>query len=187
MSKDSTHNRVSYNTPPPPPPPLFSVLLFVCLFARLFALLFVWWVLCFVLFVCCFHKLIISTLYLCGFNEYSYLKKSLENNAALSKPKPITAIKNNGYLEIGWSGFNSSDLPWRLPAPLSHDRLVGLVAKASASRAVDPGFESRLRRDIFSETSHTSDVKIGTPVAPGVIGSAPGLVCPASVYCDWVR
>ena len=31
------------------------------------------------------------------------------------------------------------------------DHLVGLVVKASASRAVDPGFESRL--------------KIGTPVA----------------------
>ena len=30
------------------------------------------------------------------------------------------------------------------------DRLVDLVVKASASRAEDPGFESRLRRD-FSE------------------------------------
>ena len=30
------------------------------------------------------------------------------------------------------------------------NRLVGLVVKASASRAEDPGFESRLRRD-FSE------------------------------------
>ena len=28
-------------------------------------------------------------------------------------------------------------------------RLVGLVVKASASRAEDPGFESRLRRDFF--------------------------------------
>ena len=36
--------------------------------------------------------------------------------------------------------------------------------KASASRAEDPGFESRLRRD-FSGSSHTSDLKIGTPVA----------------------
>ena len=43
-------------------------------------------------------------------------------------------------------------------------RLVGLVAKAFASRAEDPGFESRLRRD-FSGSSHTSDLKIGTPVA----------------------
>ena len=43
-------------------------------------------------------------------------------------------------------------------------RLVGLVVKASASGAEDPGFESRLRRD-FSGSSHTSDLKIGTPVA----------------------
>ena len=44
------------------------------------------------------------------------------------------------------------------------DRLVGLVVKASASRAEGPGFESRLRRD-FSGSSHTSDLNIGTPVA----------------------
>ena len=42
--------------------------------------------------------------------------------------------------------------------------LAGLVVKESASRAEDPGFESRLRRD-FSGSSHTSDLKIGTPVA----------------------
>ena len=47
---------------------------------------------------------------------------------------------------------------------LSWHRLVGLVVKASASRVEDPGFESRLRRD-FSGSSHTSDLKIGTPVA----------------------
>ena len=34
-------------------------------------------------------------------------------------------------------------------ASLVLDRLVGLVVKASASRAEDPGFESRLRRDFF--------------------------------------
>ena len=43
-------------------------------------------------------------------------------------------------------------------------RLAGLVVKASASRAEDPGFESRLRRN-FSGWSHTSDLKIDTPVA----------------------
>ena len=46
----------------------------------------------------------------------------------------------------------------------THDRLGGLVVKVSASRAEGPGFESRLRRD-FSGSSHTSDLKIGTPVA----------------------
>ena len=43
-------------------------------------------------------------------------------------------------------------------------RLAGLVVKVSASGAEDPGFESRLRRDI-SGSSHTSDLKSGTPVA----------------------
>ena len=68
-------------------------------------------------------------------------------------------------------------------------RLVGLVVKASASRAEDPGFESRFARGFFSGSSHTSDLKNDTPVAtlPGVIGSALGLVGLVSVYCNWVR
>ena len=44
------------------------------------------------------------------------------------------------------------------------NRLVGQVVKASASRTEDPGFESHLRR-IFSGSSHTSELKIGTPLA----------------------
>ena len=63
------------------------------------------------------------------------------------------------------------------PAPV-HDgnRLVGLVVKAPASRAEDPGFESRLRRDFFPGSSHISDLKIGTPV-----GTLPGVW----QYRDW--
>ena len=34
------------------------------------------------------------------------------------------------------------------------DCLVGLVVKASASRAEGPGFESRLRRDFFGVKSY---------------------------------
>ena len=78
-----------------------------------------------------------------------------------------------------------------MPTPFSPpDRLVGLVVNASASRAADPGFESRLRRD-FSGSSHTSDLKIGPPVAtlPGArryrVRVVP--VGPVSVYRDWVR
>ena len=69
-----------------------------------------------------------------------------------------------------------------------HHRLTGLVVKASALGAEDPGFRSRLQRDLFG-SSHTSEVKIGTPVAtlPGVLESALGLVSLVSVYCDWVR
>ena len=47
---------------------------------------------------------------------------------------------------------------------LTTDRLIYLVVKVFASRAEDPGFESLLRWDL-SGSSHTSDSKIGTPVA----------------------
>ena len=67
---------------------------------------------------------------------------------------------------------------------------VGLVVKASASRAEDPGFGSRLQRD-FAWSSHTSDLKLALQwlpcQAPGVIGSVLGPVGPVSVYCDLVR
>ena len=71
------------------------------------------------------------------------------------------------------------------------DHLVGPVINASTARAEDLGIESRLHWD-FSGSSHTSDIKNGTLVAipcqaPGVIGSALGLVGPVSVYCDRVR
>ena len=65
-------------------------------------------------------------------------------------------------------------------------RLVGQVVKASAPKAEGPEFEYRLRR-VFSGSGHTSDLKIGTPVAALRSGSALGLVGPVSVYCDWVR
>ena len=44
------------------------------------------------------------------------------------------------------------------------DRFVGLVVKVSASRAEDPG-SNPAGDGIFSGSSHTSDLKIGTPVA----------------------
>ena len=37
---------------------------------------------------------------------------------------------------------------------LKNHRLVGLVVKASASRAEDPGFKSRLRRDFSGVESY---------------------------------
>ena len=51
-----------------------------------------------------------------------------------------------------------------VPLSCHSHHLAGLVVKASASGAEDPGFDSRLRRD-FSGSSHTSDLKIGSPVA----------------------
>ena len=44
-------------------------------------------------------------------------------------------------------------------------RLVGLVVKVSASRAEDSGFNSHLWCWDFSRSSHTSDLKMGSPVA----------------------
>ena len=70
--------------------------------------------------------------------------------------------------------------------PPRENRLGGLVVKASSSRAENPGFESRLRRD-FSGLSHTSDSSELPCQEPGIIGSVLGLVGPVSVYCDWVR
>ena len=48
---------------------------------------------------------------------------------------------------------------------LQTERFVGLVVKASTSKAEDPGFGSRLRRGDFSGSSHASDFKTGTLVA----------------------
>ena len=50
------------------------------------------------------------------------------------------------------------------------NRLIGLVVKASALRVVDTGFKSLFRWD-YSGSSHTCDLKIGTPVAtlPGTL------------------
>ena len=75
-------------------------------------------------------------------------------------------------------------------ASLRHThRLLGLVVKASASRAEDLGFEFRSRRGFFSGPGHTSDLKKMAlqclPCqAPGVIEPALGPVGPVSVYCD---
>ena len=51
------------------------------------------------------------------------------------------------------------------------NRLFGLVVKASASRAEDPGLESRLRRNFFGVESYHR-LKNGTPVA-----TLPGAWC----------
>ena len=67
--------------------------------------------------------------------------------------------------------------------PETGDRLVGLMVKASTP------IDSRFPVGIFSGPSHTSDLRIGTPVAalPGAVGSALGLAGPMSADCDCVR
>ena len=80
---------------------------------------------------------------------------------------------------------------WLVGWLLNVHRLVGLVVKASASSAEGLGFESRLRRDFFRGGVIPVSQKLALQwlpcQAPGVIGSALGLVGPVSVYCDWVR
>ena len=69
------------------------------------------------------------------------------------------------------------------------DHLVGLVAKASASRAEDPGFDSCSGLADLTESSNTSDLKIHTPVVtlPGAWSCrvSAGLVGSMSIF--WVR
>ena len=75
------------------------------------------------------------------------------------------------------------------PSTLGVYRLVGLVVRRPPRERKIPGSNPACA-GIFSGSSHTCDLNIGTPVAcqaPGVIGSALGLVGPVSVYCDWVR
>ena len=48
----------------------------------------------------------------------------------------------------------------QLPFLITNHALVGIVLKAPASRAADPDFDSRLLREVFSWSSHTSDLKI---------------------------
>ena len=48
---------------------------------------------------------------------------------------------------------------------LSHYHNIDLVVKASSLTAEDLRFDSHLHREDFSGSSHTSDLKIGAPVA----------------------
>ena len=64
---------------------------------------------------------------------------------------------------------------------------LGLVVKASAPRAEDPGFDSRLHGRIFQVDSLKLALHWLPCQAPGVIGSALGVVGPVSVFCDRVR
>ena len=58
-------------------------------------------------------------------------------------------------MNLGISPRRSIEARYQLgPALTQEDRLVGLVVKASASRAEGPGFESRLRRDFFGVESY---------------------------------
>ena len=75
--------------------------------------------------------------------------------------------KNSVISDIDVGGFDAEQGGYITCVPVSaallSGDLVGLVVKASASRAENPGFDSRFRRDL-SWTSHTSDLETGTQV-----------------------
>ena len=58
--------------------------------------------------------------------------------------------KNYLYLTVMITHVIWKPILW----PLASDRLVGLVVKASASRAEGPGLESRLTRDFLGVESY---------------------------------
>ena len=63
----------------------------------------------------------------------------------ISGPFPLAVACSNPEIRSTLCSLPVCPLP---------DRLVGLVVKASASRAEDPGFKSRLRRDFFGVESY---------------------------------
>ena len=74
-------------------------------------------------------------------------------------------MKKHGMVPAGDDLYNTNTRLLNRCSQWPHNRcLVGQVVKASASKAEGPEFESRLQRD-FSGSSHTSDIKIGIPVA----------------------
>ena len=61
----------------------------------------------------------------------------------------------HGRLLTSGANRRRESVPWTAVNVSCRVLLVGLVVKASASRAEDPGFESRLRRDFFGGPPRT--------------------------------
>ena len=97
------------------------------------------------------------------------------------------------YFEIDLHGssFTLPNVALHMLLTVNVHRLVGLVVRRPPRERKIPGANPACA-GIFSGSSHTCDLKIGTPVAtlPGAWrytkGSALGLVGPVSVYCDYV-
>ena len=129
-------------------------------------------------------------------NQYGYLKVTqiwrtgVMRAIMVSTPAFLTCTNARGQVLISVGSLNFQalvcDFFWSLSGvcsgyssflPSFIDHLVGLVVKASASRADDPGFESCLLWD-FSRVEPYQWLKIGTPVAtlPGTCGTGwPGV------------
>ena len=67
----------------------------------------------------------------------------------------VSVSAQDGIIGLGKAHTRSAPSLNSVPkVALKNNRLVGLVVKASASRAEGPGFESRLRRDFFGVESY---------------------------------
>ena len=105
--------------------------------------------------------------FLCGAGETRYLltEFSLGSRAKTTarkvnpQPPPSTTTHSARVEDLSTQHVQVGLVVFR-----HKHHLIGLVVKASASRTEDPGSESGLRQD-FARSSHTSDLKIGTPVA----------------------
>ena len=118
------------------------------------------------------------------------LSLSLSLSACLSASVCLSVCL---YLSVCLHVFLSASLSLSL-SPLSlslSHRLVGLVVKASASGTEDPGFESRLHRDLFRGRVIPVTSKLALQWLPcqtlGFIRSALGLAGPVSAYCGCVK
>ena len=106
-----------------------------------------------------------ETLVLLSINKTNPLRRSISVRSGYGFPvrhlmsRPITCHATNRLLYIRATQWTP---PSKFP---SVHCFVGLVVKASDLRAEDPGFISRLLRGDFSRSSHTSEFKIGSPVA----------------------
>ena len=101
-------------------------------------------------FTCCHTEIEVA-------DQTFYLTQSqyTDTGPTSSSADPITPGASQGSHWSAKSTRGSTHSVSNLPSY----RLVGLVVKASASRAEDPGFESQ------PGSSHTRDSNIGTPVA----------------------
>ena len=91
----------------------------------------------------------------------------------------VVAVHGGGNQDV-----QHHDLLWRVSTV--NNCLVGLVVKASVSRAEDPA-SNPAAPGFFRGRLQKLALQWLPCQAPGVIGSVLGLVGPVLVYCEWVR
>ena len=110
-----------------------------------------------------------------NFQKQKEQKARVPDQNGVSQAWYIVEIHHSGWEPSKWVFLDAQNISVydnrHIHAPPPQPPPLWPSGKASASRAEDPGFESCLCRDFFG-SSHTSDLKIGTPVA-----TLPGAWC----------